>query len=59
MGATKDELGRESKIPAKTGMRKIVYTVVGGKEEENQADKSAGPIAQIEFNNTDARNLVE
>lgn len=43
---TKDELGRGSKIPAKTG-RKTVYTVGGGKEEENQADKFSGPIARL------------
>lgn len=46
-GATKDELGRGSKIPAKTETRKTVYTVAGGKEEENQADKSTGPIARL------------
>lgn len=27
--------------------KKSVYTVAGGKEEENQADKSAGPIARL------------
>lgn len=32
---------------SKTGTRKTVYTVAGGKEEENQADKSAGPIARL------------
>jgi len=43
----KNELGRGSKIPTKTETRKTVYTVAGGKEEKNQADKSAGPIARL------------
>lgn len=57
---TKDEFGRGSKNPAKTGNEKNrLHRAVGRKKEENQADKSAGPDRQIEFNNTDARNLVE